>query len=102
MAGIAIMIVHIPLQAFVANKQKIFQVNQMKLKDLRIKSMSEILNGMKVLKLYAWEESFEDQVLDVRRREGNELKKIAYLNALTSFFFNCTPFVVSFLYFLYV
>ena len=96
------MVVFIPLQAFVANKQKILQVNQMKLKDLRIKSMSEILNGMKVLKLYAWEQSFEDQVLDVRRREGKELKKTAYLNAVTSFFWNCTPFVVSFEYFLYL
>ena len=41
----------------------------MKQKDGRIKMMNEILNGMKILKLYAWEESFEQQVLDIRERE---------------------------------
>ncbi len=34
----------------------------MKYKDDRIKLMSEILNGIKVLKLYAWEPSFEKMV----------------------------------------
>ena len=41
----------------------------MKEKDGRIKLMTEILNGMKVLKLYAWEESFQGQVLGIRDRE---------------------------------
>ena len=31
--------------------------------------MNEILNGMKILKLYAWESSFERQVLDIRENE---------------------------------
>lgn len=39
-----------------------FQVEQMKYKDERVKMMSEILNGMKVLKLYAWEESMQKAV----------------------------------------
>lgn len=30
----------------------------MKFKDSRLKLMNEILNGIKVLKLYAWESSF--------------------------------------------
>ena len=39
-----------------------FQLKQMKLKDKRIKMMNEILGGIKVLKLYAWEPSFINQV----------------------------------------
>ena len=35
---------------------------QMKNKDMRTKTMDEILNGMKILKLYAWEMSFQDKV----------------------------------------
>ena len=31
--------------------------------------MNEILNGIKILKLYAWEESFEDKVNVIRNRE---------------------------------
>lgn len=46
-----------------------FQISQMKEKDGRIKLITEILNGMKVLKLYAWEESFQNQILGIRERE---------------------------------
>jgi ABC-type multidrug transport system fused ATPase/permease subunit len=41
----------------------------MKEKDARIKLVTEVLNGIKVLKLYAWEESFEKQILEIRERE---------------------------------
>lgn len=41
----------------------------MKNKDGRIRMMNEILNGMKILKLYAWEPSFEQQVLNIREKE---------------------------------
>ena len=31
--------------------------------------MNEILNGMKILKLYAWEDSFQEQVSSTRELE---------------------------------
>ncbi len=70
------------------------QVQQMKQKDSRIKLMNEILNGMKVLKLYAWELSFQEKVLGIRREELRILKKSAYLNATTMFTWICAPFLV--------
>lgn len=39
------------------------QVEQMKHKDERLKLMSEILNGIKVLKFYAWEKSMQKMVM---------------------------------------
>ena len=41
----------------------------MEKKDTRIKLMNELLNGMKVLKLYAWEEAFEQEILKIRNSE---------------------------------
>ncbi|XP_042861563.1 multidrug resistance-associated protein 1-like isoform X1 [Penaeus japonicus] len=99
LAGLAVMIVLIPVNGFIANKTKQFQISQMKNKDHRVKLMNEILNGIKVLKLYAWEPSFEDQVLHVRNEEIKVLKKSAYLNAGTSFIWTCTPFLVTFVMF---
>lgn len=96
LAGLAVMIVLIPVNGFIANKTKQFQISQMKNKDQRVKLMNEILNGIKVLKLYAWEPSFEEQVLGVRNLEIKVLKKSAYLNAGTSFIWTCTPFLVIF------
>ena len=55
----------------------------MKEKDGRIKMMSEILNGIKVLKLYAWEESFQQQVTDIREREVSARTHSTALNGPT-------------------
>lgn len=94
LAGLAVMIILIPVNGFIANKIKTLQIRQMKNKDERVKLMNEILSGIKVLKLYAWEPSFEDQVLKIREKEVKVLKEAAYLNAGTSFIWSCAPFLV--------
>lgn len=66
----------------------------MKFKDSRIKLMSEILSGIKVLKLYAWEPSFLEQVEGIRQSELQLLRKGAYLQAISTFIWICTPFLV--------
>lgn len=96
-AGLAVMVVLIPINFYIAHHCKNFQAKQMKCKDQRVKLINEILNGIKVLKLYAWESSFEKQVIDLRNREIGMLKKAAYLNTATSFAMSCTPFLVSML-----
>lgn len=96
LAGLAVMIVLIPVNGYIANRVKILHMKQMKNKDERVKLMNEILSGIKVLKLYAWEPSFEQQVLKIRAKEVNVLKQAAYLNAGTSFIWSCAPFLVRF------
>ena len=76
----------------------VLQMSQMKHKDSRIKLMNEILNGIRVLKLYAWELSFKEKVLAIRKIELETLKKSAYLHAASSFAWSVTPFMVSCLY----
>lgn len=71
------------------------QVEQMQYKDARIKLMNEILNGIKVLKLYAWENSFKDKVLAIRQKELNVLRKTAYLGALSTMAWTSAPFLVG-------
>ncbi|XP_044001771.1 multidrug resistance-associated protein 1 isoform X9 [Aphidius gifuensis] len=95
LAGLAVMIILIPVNAFIASKSKSLQMKQMKNKDERVKLMNEVLNGIKVLKLYAWEPSFEQQILNIRNKEIKVLKEAAYLNAGTSFIWSCAPFLVS-------
>ncbi|KAK7089542.1 hypothetical protein V1264_024188 [Littorina saxatilis] len=48
LAGVAIMVLLIPLNAVLALKLRKYQQEQMKLKDARIKLMNEVLGGMKV------------------------------------------------------
>ncbi|KAM5199043.1 multidrug resistance-associated protein 1 isoform 3-T3 [Hipposideros larvatus] len=95
LAGVAVMIFMVPVNAVMAMKTKTYQVTHMKSKDNRIKLMNEILNGIKVLKLYAWEMAFKDKVLDIRQEELKVLKKSAYLAAVGTFTWVCTPFLVA-------
>ncbi|XP_058536855.1 multidrug resistance-associated protein 1 isoform X1 [Ochotona princeps] len=95
LAGVAVMILMVPFNAVIAMKTKTYQVAHMKSKDNRIKLMNEILNGIKVLKLYAWELAFKDKVMDIRQEELKVLKKSAYLSAVGTFTWVCTPFLVA-------
>uniref|UniRef100_A0A8D1CZB1 Multidrug resistance-associated protein 1 n=1 Tax=Sus scrofa TaxID=9823 RepID=A0A8D1CZB1_PIG len=95
LAGVAVMIFMVPLNAMMAMKTKTYQVAHMKSKDNRIKLMNEILNGIKVLKLYAWELAFKEKVLAIRQEELKVLKKSAYLAAVGTFTWVCTPFLVA-------
>uniref|UniRef100_A0AAX7ST65 ATP-binding cassette, sub-family C (CFTR/MRP), member 3 n=1 Tax=Astatotilapia calliptera TaxID=8154 RepID=A0AAX7ST65_ASTCA len=92
LAGVAVMIMLIPFNAFIAMKTR---VEQMQHKDARIKLMNEILNGIKVLKLYAWESSFKEKVLAIRQKELIVLRKTAYLGALSTMAWTSAPFLVA-------
>uniref|UniRef100_A0A182NES5 ABC-type glutathione-S-conjugate transporter n=1 Tax=Anopheles dirus TaxID=7168 RepID=A0A182NES5_9DIPT len=94
-AGLGVMVLMTPITGVVAAKLKGHQVSQMKLKDERVKKMSEILGGIKVLKLYAWEPSFQDTILTVRSEEISILRRMAYYGAGTYFTFTIAPFLVT-------
>ncbi|XP_066291273.1 multidrug resistance-associated protein 1-like isoform X9 [Branchiostoma lanceolatum] len=95
LAGLGVMVLLIPINAVMANKTKQLQVKQMKQKDARIKLMNEVLNGIKVLKLYAWELSFKEKIEKIRSKELQILRNTAFLNAGASFTWVCAPFLVS-------
>ena len=95
LAGMLIMLIIIPINAWLSSKMKKYQMLNMKNKDSRMKAMNEVLDGVKVLKLYAWEPSFEQQISDIRDDEVENLKKMSYLGAIQTFIFNSTPFFVA-------
>ncbi|RHZ60076.1 hypothetical protein Glove_359g26 [Diversispora epigaea] len=96
-AGVAVMILMTPVNAVLASKMRTLQKKQMTNKDDRIKLMNEILNGIKVIKLYAWESAFTKKISHIRNNlELNTLKKLGYLASIQSFTWASTPFLVSF------
>ncbi|KAL7748549.1 hypothetical protein RI367_005960 [Sorochytrium milnesiophthora] len=95
-AGVGIMLLMVPINGAFARRQQALQKRQMRNKDSRLKLMDEVLNGIKVIKLYAWEKFFMKRIFDVREQELATLKSYGYLTATQGFFWNCTPFLVSF------
>lgn len=49
--------------------------------DKRLKFMNEIIQGVQVIKMYAWEKVFASNVADVRTRELNMMRRSAYIKA---------------------
>jgi len=49
---------------------------------------------VQVLKLYAWELSFQDKVNAVRLKELHTVKRLAYLNSANTFFWTTAPVMV--------
>uniref|UniRef100_A0A3P9LP00 ATP-binding cassette, sub-family C (CFTR/MRP), member 2 n=1 Tax=Oryzias latipes TaxID=8090 RepID=A0A3P9LP00_ORYLA len=95
LAGLLVMLLMVPINGLLATKAKKYQLENMKFKDKRLKIMNEILNGVKILKLFAWEPSFQSQVESIRGEELKVMKKFAYLSSVSTFIFNCAPALVS-------
>lgn len=46
--------------------------------DIRVSYMREVLNSLKMIKFYGWEDAYEKNIIDVRRKEIKETKKMLY------------------------
>ncbi|XP_076114149.1 multidrug resistance-associated protein 1-like [Mytilus galloprovincialis] len=94
-SGIGVLLILIPLNGFVISKIHKLQAQQMRQKDERIKLLSEVLNGIKILKLYAWEMAFKDKVLIIRNMELKILFKAAIYRIVIIFSRAVAPYFVS-------
>ena len=55
---------------------------KVKVTDIRVKLMNEILSGIRVIKYYAWESAFSEKIEIVREEELQLLKQLAYVVAI--------------------
>ncbi|VDM22833.1 unnamed protein product, partial [Wuchereria bancrofti] len=94
-AGLTVLFATIPLTSYISLRMKNCQGRQMKLRDERLKFMSEILNGIRIIKFYAWEKSMQQLVLEIREKEIAVLREIALYNAAISLTWSCAPFLVA-------
>ncbi|XP_021060825.1 canalicular multispecific organic anion transporter 1 [Mus pahari] len=95
LAGVGLMVLLIPVNGVLATKIRKIQVQNMKNKDKRLKIMSEILSGIKILKYFAWEPSFKEQVMSIRKKELRNLLSFGQLQTMLIFILNLTPTLVS-------
>lgn len=98
-SGLLVLLSMFPLSGVIASRMQTLQYKQMSVKDERVKSISEILAGIKVIKFYAWELSFQQTIGETREQELKYLRGAAVLNAGTEFIWTLTPFLVSFVSF---
>ncbi|PFH45503.1 hypothetical protein AMATHDRAFT_82867 [Amanita thiersii Skay4041] len=95
--GVAIMVVSVPLNTFIARFLKRMQEQQMKNRDKRTRLMSELLNNIRSIKFYAWESSFLRKILDTRNsHELKTLRKIGIVTSCNMALWSGIPLLVAF------
>ncbi|XP_061827424.1 ATP-binding cassette sub-family C member 4-like isoform X3 [Nerophis lumbriciformis] len=87
-AGIAVIFVLIPVQTMFGRLFSTLRAETAVLSDDRIRTMSEVITGIRVIKMCGWEKTFAALVDEVRRMEISSVMKSSYLRGLNmaSFF----------------
>ncbi|XP_038620255.1 ATP-binding cassette sub-family C member 8 isoform X2 [Tachyglossus aculeatus] len=83
--GAAVIIVLAPVQYFVATKLSQAQRSTLEYSNERLKKTNEMLRGIKLLKLYAWENIFRGRVEETRRMEMTSLRAFAIYTSISIF-----------------
>jgi len=94
-AGLGVMVLSIPLNAWVARTIKRYQTVLMKKRDKRVNATSEAVNGMKIIKLSAWESHFLGKIVSVRAEEVAALTSWALIQQATTVLWVGMPLLVS-------
>jgi ATP-binding cassette subfamily C (CFTR/MRP) protein 1 len=81
LVGIAVLVLNTPIQTFFVKRMFSTRQAQLDIVDQRVRLLTEVLNGIRVVKLYAYEAFFGGRIGDLRSQEMGKLKTIAITRA---------------------
>ncbi|CAG2121106.1 unnamed protein product, partial [Medioppia subpectinata] len=84
LAGMGILVLFIPFQILMGRMFRSIRQKTAKLTDSRIRLMQEIIAGMRVIKMYAWEQPFAQLVATARKAEVKQIRSSNFLKGLHS------------------
>jgi len=94
-AGIAAMLVIVPLNAIFLKQLSALRVENLKLTDARVKLTNELIQGVRTIKSYNWERAFVKQLNDIRTKEIAALKAAANTRAILVSILSAAPSFVA-------
>ncbi|XP_077339167.1 ATP-binding cassette sub-family C member 4 isoform X4 [Lithobates pipiens] len=88
LAGMAVLIILMPLQTCLGKLFTSLRGKTAAITDIRIRTMNEVISGMRIIKMYAWEQPFTELVNQNRKKEISKVLRSSYLRGLNlaSFF----------------
>lgn len=72
-----------PLTGVILRSVYGMRVDKMKLTDLRVRLLNEVLNGVRIIKYYAWEAAFVRKIEELRNKEVALVSKSGYIFQLS-------------------
>ncbi|GLV39331.1 uncharacterized protein CBL_20420 [Carabus blaptoides fortunei] len=82
LVGIATVFVVVPLQGYTGKLSSIFRLQTAYRTDERVRLMDEIISGVQVIKMYAWEKPFAKLIQQARKLELKIITKTSYVRGL--------------------
>uniref|UniRef100_A0A3P8TKI0 Multidrug resistance-associated protein 4 n=1 Tax=Amphiprion percula TaxID=161767 RepID=A0A3P8TKI0_AMPPE len=101
LAGVAVIALMMPLQTWFGklfSQYGTFNLLTV-LTDSRIRIMNEVVSGIRIIKMYAWEKPFSALVAEVRRKEISQILKSSYLRGLNMASFFASSKIIVFVTF---
>ncbi|KAL6768590.1 hypothetical protein ACKKBF_B11340 [Auxenochlorella protothecoides x Auxenochlorella symbiontica] len=93
--GLAVTVALIPLLTLLGKKLASIRKESMTLTDARVKLCTEVLTGIKAIKLYAWEEPYRLLITDLRQQELAQILWSGLLNTVNSLVFQGAPIIIT-------
>jgi ABC-type multidrug transport system fused ATPase/permease subunit len=81
--GFAFLVLFIPVQSKITTMLSKYRKETSATTDKRVRLMQEIIQGIRVIKFYAWENSFLGKLFELREQELNRVKMAQTVRSLT-------------------
>uniref|UniRef100_A0A8C8H1I1 Multidrug resistance-associated protein 4 n=1 Tax=Oncorhynchus tshawytscha TaxID=74940 RepID=A0A8C8H1I1_ONCTS len=103
LAGVAVLLFLMPLQTMFGKLFGSLRSKTAVLTDSRIRTMNEVVSGIRIIKMYAWEKPFSALVNEVRRKEISKIMSSSVLRGLNmASFFAASKIIVFITFAVYV
>uniref|UniRef100_A0A7N8X4I8 ATP-binding cassette, sub-family C (CFTR/MRP), member 12 n=1 Tax=Mastacembelus armatus TaxID=205130 RepID=A0A7N8X4I8_9TELE len=100
LTGVSIYLIFVPIQFFLAKLITMLRWKAILITDSRVRTMNEILSSIKLIKMYAWEDSFERKIAGLRKNEKKQLKRVSYVQNANSNITTIIPTLATILTFI--
>ncbi|KMZ04219.1 probable multidrug resistance-associated protein lethal(2)03659 [Drosophila simulans] len=80
--GVAIMLLFLPFQSYLGKQTSVLRLRTALRTDERVRMMNEIISGIQVIKMYAWEKPFGKVVEMTRFNEMLCIKQVNYIRGI--------------------
>jgi hypothetical protein len=95
LAGFGLLLLLVPLQMQFSRYFGRIRARTATISDARVRTTNQLLSGIQIMKMYAWEPPFVRMVNEIRRQEMAQLSRFSFLRAMNEAIFFVTPIVIA-------
>lgn len=93
--SISVFVVVLPIQSLLLRGMQRARIRVSECADRRLQTTEEMLHGIRIVKLYVWEDAMRERILRLRLKEIHEQLRVKRLRGVLTAVTACTPLVCS-------